>query len=74
MIAIRKIFLSVLTMLVLKVAGQPVTNISLAGMWAFKIDSLKEGEASDWFSKPPSFFQQQIKLPEQWTMPALVIK
>ncbi|MEO6914858.1 MAG: sugar-binding domain-containing protein, partial [Chitinophagaceae bacterium] len=43
--------------------AQPVTKISLAGTWAFKIDSLDEGEASGWFNKPVSFFKQHIHLP-----------
>ncbi len=63
MIDLKKIFLFILTGVVLNVAAQPATNISLAGNWSFKIDSLNEGETSAWYNKPASFFKQQIKLP-----------
>ena len=63
MIAVRKIFVFVLTLMVLNLTAQPAANISLAGSWAFKIDSLNEGETSSWYNKPVSFFKQQINLP-----------
>ena len=37
--------------------------LSLAGNWAFKIDSLNVGEKEQWFNEPASFFTQKIKLP-----------
>ena len=37
--------------------------LSLAGNWAFKIDSLNVGEKEDWFNEPTSFFTQKIILP-----------
>ena len=52
-----------LTGFALNVAAQPAANISLAGNWAFKIDSLNEGETAAWYKKPVSFFKHQIKLP-----------
>ena len=63
MIAIGKIFFFVLTLLALNATAQTAANISLAGNWAFKIDSLNEGETSAWYNKPAVFFSQQIKLP-----------
>ena len=63
MIAVRRIFFFVLTLLALNATAQTAANISLAGNWAFKIDSLNEGETSEWYNKPAVFFSQQIKLP-----------
>lgn len=37
--------------------------LSLAGTWAFKIDSLNIGENEQWFKEPASFFAKKINLP-----------
>jgi len=63
MIVIKKIFFFVLVVAALNAKAQVPAHISLAGNWAFKIDSLNEGEASKWYDEPVSFFNQQIKLP-----------
>ena len=63
MMNVKKILLFVLTGVTLNVAAQPAVTISLAGDWAFKIDSLNEGETAAWYNKPAVFFNQQIKLP-----------
>ncbi len=62
MISLKKILFPVLFLVPIALMGQQ-KYLSLAGNWAFKIDSLNKGEKEQWFSKPASFFIQQIKLP-----------
>lgn len=59
---IKKILFFISFMLSISVMGQQ-KYLSLAGNWAFKIDSLNVGETDRWFDKPASFFTQKIKLP-----------
>ena len=62
MIDIRKILFFALMLLCVNATGQN-NFLSLAGNWAFKIDSANEGEKAEWYSKPGFFFTRQIKLP-----------
>jgi hypothetical protein len=62
MVAVRNILLVMLSALSMNVIGQD-NFLSLAGNWAFKIDSLNVGVQEEWFKQSTVFFDRQIKLP-----------
>ena len=59
---LKKILFFISFTLSISVMGQQ-KYLSLAGNWAFKVDSLNAGEKEQWFNEPASFFTQKIKLP-----------